>query len=88
MVGWKKSLFRIENGDATSKDLDLLVSIASNIEGRTVCALGDAAAWPIRGFITKFRQEFEKRIHTERKFIAPNIVHGKRETASTLIYEL
>ncbi len=86
--GWmEKILKRIANGDATSKDLDLLISIANNIEGNTICALGDAAAWPVRGFILKFRDDFEKVIKHRRTFIAPNIVHGRRNTASTLIYE-
>jgi NADH-quinone oxidoreductase subunit F len=84
--GWmKKVLNRIETGDATSKDLDLLVTIANNIEGNTICALGDAAAWPVRGFVTKFRDEFEKAVKEKRTFIAPNIVHGKRSTADTLL---
>ncbi len=86
--GWmEKILKRIANGDATSKDLDLLISIANNIEGNTICALGDAAAWPVRGFILKFRDDFEKVIKHRRTFISPNIVHGRRNTASTLIYE-
>jgi NADH-quinone oxidoreductase subunit F len=64
--------------------LDLLVSIANNIEGNTVCALGDAAAWPIRGFVTKFRDEFERAVKEKRTFIPTNIVHGKRSTAESL----
>ena len=84
--GWmEKVLQRIETGDATSKDLDLLVTIANNIEGNTICALGDAAAWPVRGFVTKFRDEFEKAVKEKRTFIAPNIVHGKRSSADTLL---
>lgn len=86
--GWmEKILKRIAAGDATSKDLDLLISIANNIEGNTICALGDAAAWPVRGFVVKFRDEFEKAVKQKRSFIAPNIVHGRRNTASTLVYE-
>jgi len=84
-TGWmEKVLKRIAIGDATSKDLDLLVSIANNIEGNTVCALGDAAAWPIRGFVTKFREDFEKFIKEKRTYIPPNIVHGRRESAESL----
>ncbi|OGU17330.1 MAG: NADH oxidoreductase (quinone) subunit F [Ignavibacteria bacterium GWB2_35_12] len=84
--GWMENvLHRIETGDATSKDLDLLVSIANNIEGNTICALGDAAAWPVRGFVTKFRDEFEKAVKEKRTFISPNIVHGKRSSANTLL---
>ncbi len=86
--GWmEKILKRIAKGDATSKDLDLLISIANNIEGNTICALGEAAAWPIRGFVVKFRDEFEKAIKNKRIFIAPNVIHGKRNTASYLVYD-
>ena len=85
-TGWmEKILKRIDKGEATSKDLDLLVSVANNIEARTICALGDAAAWPVRGFVTKFREDFEKRVKSERNYISPNIVHGKRNTADTLL---
>lgn len=84
--GWmEKILKRIADGQGTSKDLDLLVTIANNIEGNTVCALGDAAAWPIRGFVTKFREEFEQAVKEKRTFRPPNIVHGKRNAADTLV---
>lgn len=86
--GWMENVLkRIARGDATSQDLDLLVSVANNIEGNTICALGDAAAWAVRGFIVKFRDEFEKAVREKRTFIAPNIVHSRRKTADTLIYE-
>lgn len=84
-TGWmEKILKRIAAGEGTAKDLDLLISIANNIEGNTVCALGDAAAWPIRGFVTKFRDEFERAVKEKRTFIPTNIVHGKRSTAESL----
>lgn len=87
--GWmEKILARIVDGDATSNDLDLLVSVANNIEGRTICALGDAAAWPVRGFVTKFRSEFEARVKSNRSFVAPNATHGLRKTQDKLVYEL
>jgi NADH-quinone oxidoreductase subunit F len=86
-TGWmEKILDRILKGDATSKDLDLLVSVANNIEGRTICALGDAAAWPVRGFVTKFRADFEARVKSNRSFVAPNVVHGRRVSAGNLVY--
>ena len=47
-------LVRIENGEGRQEDLDLLVDVANNIEGRTICALGDAAAWPVQSFIKHF----------------------------------
>ncbi|MCX7735736.1 MAG: NADH-quinone oxidoreductase subunit NuoF [Candidatus Kapabacteria bacterium] len=84
--GWmEKILKRIVAGEGTIKDLDLLVSVANNIEGNTICALGDAAAWPVRGFVTRFREDFEKYVTQSRVFKAPNIVHGRRNTADTLI---
>lgn len=87
-TGWmEKILDRILHGEGTSKDLDLLVSVANNIEGRTICALGDAAAWPVRGFVLKFRSEFEARVKQSRSFIAPNIVHGRKITADNLVFE-
>ena len=62
-VGWmERMLERIQAGNATVKDLDLLLDVANNIEGRTVCALGDAAAWPVQSFLTRFREEFEAKV--------------------------
>ncbi len=55
-------LVRIENGDGRQEDLDLLVDVADNIEGRTICALGDAAAWPVQSFLKHFRDEFQYHI--------------------------
>lgn len=54
-----KILDRILNGTGTISDLDLLDSVAGNICGRTICALGDAAAMPVQSFIKHFRSEFE-----------------------------
>jgi len=62
-TGWLyRLLVRIENGEGRSEDLDLLVDVANNIEGRTICALGDAAAWPVQSFIKHFREEFQYHI--------------------------
>jgi NADH-quinone oxidoreductase subunit F len=84
--GWmEKLLKRIYAGDATKKDIDNLYRVANNIEGRTVCALGDAAAWPVKGFLEKFREEFEARVKDKREIIPPNIVHGRRATARELV---
>jgi len=85
--GWmEKILKRIINGDATSKDIDLLYEVADNIEGKTVCALGDACAWPIKGFIKKFRNDFEKYVKENRTYISPNAVHSKRNTKEDLVF--
>ena len=62
-TGWLwKILKRFEAGDGQSTDIDLLMDIANNIEGNTICALGDAAAWPVQSMIRRFRDEFEKRV--------------------------
>ncbi|MDT8323164.1 MAG: NADH-quinone oxidoreductase subunit NuoF [Bacteroidota bacterium] len=59
-TGWMlKVLNRMLEGDGSPKDLDLLHSVAMNIEGNTVCALGDAAAWPVKFTIERFREELE-----------------------------
>ncbi len=61
-TGWLwKVLKRFERGEARMSDVDLLVEVANNIEGNTICALGDAAAWPVQSMIRRFRDEFEKR---------------------------
>ena len=57
---------RIEHGQGQPEDLDLLVNVADNIQGRTICALGDAAAMPVRAFIKHFRDEFEYHIDHKR----------------------
>ncbi len=60
-----KILRRFEDGDGRREDIDLLMDIANNIEGNTICALGDAAAWPVQSMIRRFRDEFEKRVKVE-----------------------
>ena len=77
--GWmEKILRRINDGDATTHDIDLLYDVANNIEGNTICALGEAAAWPVKGFIKKFRDEFEKRVKPIHESVPKNIVHSMR----------
>lgn len=61
----EKVLYRIENGEGRMHDIDLLVNIAKNIEGKTICPLGDAAAWPVASAIRHFREEFVE--HVNRK---------------------
>ncbi|HZA29794.1 MAG TPA: NADH-quinone oxidoreductase subunit NuoF [Gammaproteobacteria bacterium] len=59
-TGWLyRMLTRITEGQSAPEDLEKLDSVASKIEGRTICALGDAAAMPVRSFIKHFRHEFE-----------------------------
>ena len=58
-TGWLyRMLTRMLEGRAQVSDLDLLLNVANNIEGHTICALGDAAAWPVQSFLKHFRGEF------------------------------
>lgn len=62
-TGWmEKILNRFCRNDATQADLELLLDVANNIEGNTICALGDAAAWPVQSMIKRFPEEFAKHI--------------------------
>jgi NADH-quinone oxidoreductase subunit F len=59
-TGWlDRMLKRILAGQGRRADLDLLLDVANRIEGHTICALGDAAAWPVQSFLKHFRPEFE-----------------------------
>ncbi|HSF77523.1 MAG TPA: NADH-quinone oxidoreductase subunit NuoF [Steroidobacteraceae bacterium] len=59
-TGWmNRVVCRILAGEGRMEDLDMLVGIANQIEGHTICALGDAAAWPVQSFVKHFRHEFE-----------------------------
>ncbi len=59
-TGWmEKVLHKIAHGKGNMSDIDLLVNVAKNIEGNTICPLGDAAAWPVASAIRHFRDEFE-----------------------------
>ena len=59
-TGWLyRVLTRITEGKGRQADLDMLVDVANKIEGHTICALGDAAAWPVQSFMKHFRHEFE-----------------------------
>ena len=65
-TGWLyRMIKRIRSGEGTYQDLDRLKSVADRIEGRTICALGDAAAWPVQSFLKHFRHEFEAMIPSE-----------------------
>jgi NADH-quinone oxidoreductase subunit F len=62
-TGWlSRVVDRIKEGQGRPEDLDLLDNVAENIQGRTICALGDAAAMPVRAMIKHFRQEFEAHV--------------------------
>ena len=66
-TGWLyRTVHRIRVGRGRTEDLDLLESVAGRVEGRTICALGDAAAWPVQSFLKHFRIEFESKIKTRK----------------------
>ena len=54
---------RMTKGDASIDEIDMLQEVTKQVEGHTICALGDAAAWPIQGLIRHFRHEIENRIN-------------------------
>ncbi|TIC00528.1 NADH-ubiquinone oxidoreductase [Wallemia mellicola] len=53
---------RFEKGQASNREIDMIIELSKQIEGHTICALGDAAAWPIQGLVRHFRPEMEQRI--------------------------
>jgi NADH-quinone oxidoreductase subunit F len=62
-TGWMwRMMERLRNGDAAIEEIDMLQQVTKQVEGHTICALGDAAAWPIQGLIRHFRPELERRI--------------------------
>ena len=66
-TGWMMRVMeRLVTGDADPHEIDMLLDVSKQIEGHTICALGDAAAWPIQGLIRHFRDEIEERI-TDRR---------------------
>ncbi|MHB1101105.1 MAG: NADH-ubiquinone oxidoreductase-F iron-sulfur binding region domain-containing protein, partial [Burkholderiales bacterium] len=70
-TGWLyRVVDRIENGKGRNEDLDLLLNMTDNIQGRTICALGDAAAMPVRSFVKHFRDEFQYHIDHQKCIVS------------------
>jgi NADH-quinone oxidoreductase subunit F len=70
-MGWMwRVLTRMSEGRAQKKEIDMLMEVTKQIEGHTICAFGDGAAWPVQGLLRHFRPEIEKRIdqYTARSF--------------------
>src|SRR5690606_23583006 len=62
-TGWMwRVIDRMARGEAEKREIDMLLQVTTQVEGHTICALGDAAAWPIQGLIRHFRHEIEERI--------------------------
>ena len=66
-TGWMMRVMdRLVTGEAEPAEIDMLLDVTKQVEGHTICALGDAAAWPIQGLIRHFRDEIEDRIKAKR----------------------
>jgi NADH-quinone oxidoreductase subunit F len=66
-TGWMMRVMdRLVKGEASVEEIDMLLDVTKQVEGHTICALGDAAAWPIQGLIRNFRDEIEDRIKSKR----------------------
>jgi len=73
-TGWMNRLLkRVIAGQAKREELGLLLDVANRIEGHTICALGDAAAWPVQSFLKHFRHEFEYMIDNGGRSIVENL---------------
>jgi NADH-quinone oxidoreductase subunit F len=82
-TGWmEKILHRIEHGHGHMHDIDLLVNVSKQIEGNTICPLGDAAAWPVASAVRHFRDEFEWHVkHPEKAAAAGAVYRGAEDLA-------
>ena len=66
-TGWMmRVMHRLVKGEAEVDEIDMLLDVSKQVEGHTICALGDAAAWPIQGLIRHFRDDIEDRIKHKR----------------------
>ena len=73
-TGWLyRVLTRITEGKGRQEDIDMLVDVANKIEGHTICALGDAAAWPVQSFIRHFRHEFEYMVQNDGRSVVEEL---------------
>ncbi len=69
-TGWMfRMMEKMKHGNANKNDIDKLLNVTKQVEGHTICALGDAAAWPIQGLMRHFRDEIERRIKDYNKKI-------------------
>ena len=74
-TGWMwRVLERMAKGQAEKREIDMLLNVSYQVEGHTICALGDAAAWPVQGLIRHFRHVIEERIDAQAaKPLAPSV---------------
>ena len=70
-TGWMyRMMEKMIHGNVEHQDIDKILDVTKQIEGHTICALGDAAAWPIQGLFRHFRPEIEKRIQERNRRVA------------------
>lgn len=90
-TGWMAAIVdRLVNGEGRVADLERLLRVAGNIEGRTICGLGDAAVQPVRSFVSKFRSEFEALLNPIREPAGADWQahgHGPRTARQGLVSE-
>jgi len=72
-----KIMARMQKGDSDIREIDMLQELTKQIEGHTICALGDAAAWPVQGLIRHFRPEMESRIRAHKKAMREGLTKTK-----------
>ena len=72
----KNAMARFVDGKANEREIDMVLELTKQIEGHTICALGDAAAWPVQGLIRHFRPELERRMK-EYRIQNPDLVDTK-----------
>ena len=79
-VPWmKKITTRMCSGNAREEDPQMLINIADQIAGRTICAFGEAASWPVQSFVSKFRDEFEAKAK-EQELLRKQGLETSKET--------
>jgi NADH:ubiquinone oxidoreductase subunit F (NADH-binding) len=84
-TGWLWNIMeRMRRGEAAKEEIDMLYEITRQIEGHTICALGDAAAWPVQGLIRHFRGELERRIDEyQREHMGKQQVEKQNQSISS-----
>ncbi|NJL07305.1 MAG: NADH-quinone oxidoreductase subunit NuoF [Methylacidiphilales bacterium] len=83
-TGWMwRVVSRMAEGRATKREIDLLLDVSYQVEGHTICALGDAAAWPVQGLIRHFRHEIEARI--DAYAARPDVASAVREPSDIAV---
>jgi len=82
-TGWLENIVtRIDEGEGSMRDLDLLLDLCDQMEGRTICAFADAAAWPVRYTLKRFRDEFEAKCKASVHPVSSKVSSGSKSAAA------